>query len=67
MGCHALLQGIFQTQGSNLRLLHCRQFLYYLSHQGSGDWKKVRSTLFRAGIIKHPPHLPKLADQRMPR
>ena len=22
MGCHALLQGIFQTQGSNLRLLH---------------------------------------------
>ena len=22
MGCHALLQGIFPTQGSNLRLLH---------------------------------------------
>ena len=25
--CHALLQGIFPTQGSNLRLLHCRQIL----------------------------------------
>ena len=26
--CHALLQGIFPTQGSNLRLLHCRWILY---------------------------------------
>ena len=29
MGCHALLQGIFPTQGS-----HCRWILYCLSHQG---------------------------------
>jgi len=35
MGCHSLLQGIFLTQGSNLGILHCRQFLYSLSHQGS--------------------------------
>ena len=34
-GCHFLLQGIFPTQRSNLGLLHCRQILYYLSHQGS--------------------------------
>ena len=27
--------GIFLTQGSNLGLLHCRQILYCLSHQGS--------------------------------
>ena len=27
-GCHALLQGIILTQGQNLGLLHCRQFLY---------------------------------------
>ena len=27
MGSHALLQGIFLTQGSNLGLLHCRQIL----------------------------------------
>ena len=31
-GCHALLQGIFLTQGSNPRLLYCRQVLYHLSH-----------------------------------
>ena len=33
-----LLQGIFLTQGSNLYLLcllHCRQILYLLSHEGS--------------------------------
>ena len=35
MGCHSLLQGIFPTQGSNPDLLHCRQILYHLSHQGS--------------------------------
>ena len=35
VGCHFLLQGIFLTQGSNPGLLHCRQMLYRLSHQGS--------------------------------
>ena len=34
MGCHALLQGIFPTEGLNLGLPHCRQILYQLSHQG---------------------------------
>ena len=32
VGCHALLQGIFPTQGSNLhflQLLHCRLILYH--------------------------------------
>ena len=32
VGCHSLLQGIFQTQGSNphlLCLLHCRKILYH--------------------------------------
>ena len=33
--CHALLQGIFPTQGSNLGLLHWRLILYHLSYQGS--------------------------------
>ena len=32
VGCHAFLQGIFPTQGSNLGLLHGRQILYHLSH-----------------------------------
>ena len=35
MGCHFLLQEAFPTQGSNPGLLHCRQILYPLSHQGS--------------------------------
>ena len=35
MCCHALLLGILPTQGSNPGLLHCRQILYHLSHQGS--------------------------------
>ena len=33
--CHFLLQGIFPTQGSNPGLLHCRQTLNHLRHQGS--------------------------------
>ena len=32
---HSLLQGIFPTQESNPGLLHCRQILDHLSHQGS--------------------------------
>ena len=35
VGCHALLQGIFLTQGSNWGLPHWRWILYCLSHQGS--------------------------------
>ena len=35
VGGHALLQGIFPTQGLNPGLPHCRQILYHLSHQGS--------------------------------
>ena len=34
-GCHFLLQEIFPTQGLKPGLLHCRQMLYHLSHQGS--------------------------------
>ena len=30
----SILQGIYPTQGSNPGLLHCRQILYHLSHQG---------------------------------
>jgi len=35
VGSHASFQGIFPTQGSNPGLLHCRQIIYNLSHQGS--------------------------------
>ena len=35
VGSLSLLQGIFPTQGLNPGLPHCRQILYWLSHQGS--------------------------------
>ena len=45
VGCHFLLQRIFQIHGSNPGLLHCRQILYPLSHQGNfpseGPYSKI--------------------------
>ena len=35
VSCHAVLQGIFPTQGSNPGLPHYRQILCCLTHQGS--------------------------------
>ena len=35
VGCHALLQGTFQTQGSNPGNLPHKRVLYHLSHQGN--------------------------------
>ena len=35
LGCHALLRGIFPTQGLNQGFLPCRWILYHLSHQRS--------------------------------
>ena len=40
----SLLQGIFSTQRSNPGLLHCRQFLYQLSHQESQDMYGASNT-----------------------
>ena len=37
VGCYSLLQGIFPTQGSNPRLLHCGWVLYRLKPQGSPE------------------------------
>ena len=51
VGCHFLLQGIFPTQGSNLSLLHCRQTLYHLSHQGNDvfEWNYINILGFPGG------------------
>ena len=48
VGCHALLQGIFPTLGSNPGLPHCRQILYHLSHQGRPE-KQMDSSYWRKG------------------
>ena len=50
VGCHALLQGILPTQGSNLGLPHCRQILYHLSHQGSPRILEWVAYSFSGGI-----------------
>ena len=44
VGCHALLQGIFPTQGSNPGLPHCRPILYRLSNHGSPVYIYYHST-----------------------
>ena len=54
MGFHALLQGIFLSQGLNpslLHLLHCRQILHHLSHQRSPE-----QLLNSLNIIPGPKH-----------
>ena len=64
VGYHFLLQGIFPTQGSNLGLLHCRQTLNHLSHQGSPE--TLFSQHFKVpvwgscdqGHLRHLQHLP---------
>ena len=68
VGCHALLQGIFPTQGLNPGLPHCRQILYHLSHQGKflSSAHCRHSTIlvlclpFLLNYGAHPPSIPKL-------
>ena len=43
VGCHFLLQGISQPQGSNPGIVHCRQILYCLSHYGGYIWRKTQT------------------------
>ena len=54
VGCHALLQGIFPTQGLNPGFPHRRWILYHLSHQGSTLnpssnelWHHVLNTIYQ--------------------
>ena len=57
VGSHALLQGIFPTQGWNLGLQHCKQVLYHLSHLGSPNQPEV----YICPLLLDPPsHLPPL-------
>ena len=50
VGSHSLLHGIFPIQGSNPHLLHCREILYCLSHEGSPFMIK---TLNKLGIERN--------------
>ena len=52
MGCHALLQGIFPTQGLNPGLLHCRWIIYQLNHKGSPRILKWVIYHFSSGFLQ---------------
>ena len=52
VGIYSLLQGIFQTQGLNLGLLHCRQILYRLSHQGNSVYTHTHTHTHTHPIVK---------------
>ena len=51
VGSHFLLLGIFPTQWSNPGLLHCRQILYSLSHQGSPMYPQFSSVQFSRSVV----------------
>ena len=69
MGCHALHQGIFSTEGLNPGLPHCRQILYRLSHQGYArttylQWP--RNTYFHPRSLSGVPSAYSLTPPGMP-
>ena len=51
VGSHALLQGIFPTQGSNLGLLYCRQVQCSLSHQASPVIRTAHSRRLKGMLV----------------
>ena len=59
VGSLSLLQRIFPTEESNWDLLHCRQILYQLSHEGSpqsGSIPQYKTLLRREGLVPHIRH-----------
>ena len=47
---HFLLWGIFLAKGSNTGLLHSRQTLYHLSHQGGLSLSPLHSFCYKARL-----------------
>ena len=68
VACHALLQGIFPTQGLNPGLPNCRQILYHLSHQGSPRILEWVAYTFSRGISqpRNQPGSPALQADSLP-
>ena len=68
VACHALLQGIFPTQGFNPGLPNCRQILYHLSHQGSPRILEWVAYTFSRGISqpRNQPGSPALQADSLP-
>ena len=53
VGCHPLLQGIFQTQESSRGLLHCRQILNCPRHQERPSRERERDSFTHFLIRGH--------------
>ena len=53
VGCYSLFQGIFPTWGLNPGLLHQRQILYHLSHQGSPTYCIAQGIIFNILLESH--------------
>ena len=49
VSCYSLFQGIFQTQGSNLHLLHWQKNSLPLSHLGSHDSSETNYKRLKSG------------------
>ena len=64
VGGRSLFQGIFPTQGLNAGLLHCRWFLYQLSHKGSPrilEWVACPFTTNRSSPSRNPTRVSSIA------
>ena len=48
VGCHALLQGVFPTEGSNLGVRHCRQIFYCWASGEAPTFAHLRRTYLDA-------------------
>ena len=48
---HYPFQGVLLTQGLNPGLLHCRQILYHLSHQGSPNIYTIEYIIYYSLIL----------------
>ena len=65
VGCHFLLQGIFQTQGLNLCLLHHRWILLLLSHWGSPTKNTTPSALNSQFLQQQIYKVPRMAPTKV--
>ena len=64
VGSHALLQGIFLTQGSNPHLLHCKRILYHWATGKTLSFAFLRSfRWFLHGQAAHRQHLPEILTE----
>ena len=68
VGCHAILQRIVPTRGSNPDLLNCRWILYCLNHKGN-PWILEWELILSAGEFSDPgiePGSPELQADSLP-